>query len=423
MGRGGDRGGRRARTVDARLHDRRRVDLRALRPPPRKRRRIPLQRGRSEHRRRDASPWPFLLAPFAHGPALAVLVRAKAVGFTAWLVSACLWGVAVGRAPAALGSKVAALGLHAACLPVGAHAISGMETGVVIAIATAAAVARRPLLGSGLAGAAASLRPEMVVWAVVLALTFGEPRRAVARVSLAMAPFTACAVARVIAFGRPSPLAVFAKPSDLAHGAAYAAAAAAIALAPLAVFAPIALARAEPRARSLALAGACHFGAIAVAGGDWMPYARLAAPIVPSLLYAFVLAAPEMSRVFAGARVGLSLAFGGYVLVRIAPGGRHVEAHVSALVRAATAGPGRRAQDRSARRGVADSGQRSEHRRSRRAHRLRRSPLFRAVTPRSASTPHCSSRGTPTSSSSTGDESTERASTGASWKSASRNRS
>src|SRR6202034_2110507 len=49
-----------------------------------------------------------------------------------------------------------------------------------------------------------------------------------------------------------------------------------------------------------------------------MPYARLAAPIIPSLLYAFVLASPRMSLFAAAPRIALAAAIGGYVLVRAA---------------------------------------------------------------------------------------------------------
>jgi hypothetical protein len=137
---------------------------------------------------------------------------------------------------------------------------------------------------------------------------------------------------RVVVFGRAAPLAVLAKPSDLLHGLVYGAAASLVALAPIAVFAPVALWRAGGRPLALALAGAAHVAAVVAAGGDWMPYARLLAPVVPSLLYAFVLAAPEMSRLCAGLRVAAALALGVYELVVAAPGGRDVDAHMASLV-------------------------------------------------------------------------------------------
>jgi len=282
-------------------------------------------------------PWSFLLAAFAHAPApaLVVLARAKAIGLGAWLAAAGGWGIAVGRAPARAAAKVVATVLLAACLPVAAHAISGMETGVAMALATAAALASSPWTCCVVAGLAASLRPEMVVWSVVLAIAVGPVGRAIPRALLAAAPFAACASVRAVAFGRAAPLSVLAKPSDLAHGLPYAAAAALVSLAPVVLLSPFALLRARDRSTALALAGVAHFAVIAAVGGDWMPYARLAAPIVPSLLYAFVLASPRMSPLAAMPRVALAAGIAGYVLVRAAPAGRHVQAHVEALVLAA----------------------------------------------------------------------------------------
>jgi hypothetical protein len=277
-------------------------------------------------------PWPFLLAPFGQSSALTVLGRAKALGLFAWLFAAAGWGRAVGRSNARNYAKVTAIVLLATCLPVAAHSISGMETGLAMALATTAAVAANPWVACGLAGLASSLRPEMVVWSVAIALGVGPLRRAIPRVIVAALPLFACACVREVAFGRAAPLAVLAKPSDLHHGLTYAGAAALVSLAPVVLFAPLALLRSSERGRTLALAGVAHFGAVALAGGDWMPYARLAAPIVPSLLYACVLASPHMSRVFSGLRVALGFAIAVYVIRVAAPAGRHVGAHVARLV-------------------------------------------------------------------------------------------
>jgi hypothetical protein len=277
-------------------------------------------------------PWPFVLAPFAHASALVVLARAKAIGFYAWVAAAAGWGVAVGRANARTSAKLAAIALLATCLPVASHAVSGMETGVAMALATTAAIVVNPWAASGIAGVAASFRPEMIVWSVALAIGAGPIRRASPRVLVTSVPFVLCAVIRTIAFGRAAPLSLLAKPSDLDHGLAYAGAAALVSLAPIVLFAPMALARARGRGMALAFAGLAHFAAIVLAGGDWMPYARLAAPVVPSLLYAFVLASPHMSRAFAAIRVALALALAAYVLRVAAPAGRHVGANVASLV-------------------------------------------------------------------------------------------
>jgi hypothetical protein len=280
-------------------------------------------------------PWPFVLAPFAHSPALVVLARAKAIGLGAWLVAACGWGIAVGRAPAPRWSKLVAVGLLAVCLPVAAHAVSGMETGLVIALATAAALVESAWASCILAGLVASFRPEMAPWSIALAIGAGSRQWAIPRVLIAAVPFAACAIVRVIVFGRAAPLAVLAKPSDLTHGLAYAAAAALVSLGPLVAFAPVAMAGERHRGAAIALAGAVHVAVVVAVGGDWMPYARLLAPIVPSLLYAFVLASARMSILSSATRVALAVAIAIYVLVRAAPAGRHVVSHVDVLVQAA----------------------------------------------------------------------------------------
>jgi hypothetical protein len=277
-------------------------------------------------------PWPFLLAPLAHATPLVVLARAKALGLFAWLCAVAVWGAAVGRAEARTEAKIAALCALALCLPTAAHASNGMETSLATLVVTIASVLPNPWAACACAGLAASLRPEMVVWSVVFALFAGPAPRAAARALLAAAPFVACACIRVVAFGRAAPLSLLAKPSDLAHGFVYVVPAALVVLAPLVVFAPVALSRAGGRPAALALAGAGHLGAIVVAGGDWMPFARLAAPIAPSLLYAFVLASPRMSRLCASLRVAASLGLAIYLLCVAAPAGRHVERNYESLV-------------------------------------------------------------------------------------------
>jgi hypothetical protein len=250
-------------------------------------------------------PWAFMLAPLASAAPLVVLARAKLAGALVWSMSAAAWGVSVGRARSPWWAKASAIVLLGVDLPVAAHAVSGMETPFATALATAAAIAyRRPRLAALLAGLAATLRPELVGWAVVLAAALAwtaEPGgadaerapRVISSLSIAGAPFAACALVRLMVFGRLAPLAVLAKPSDLRHGLAYVAAAAIFSLAPIVLFAPIALARARGPALALALAACAHLVVVAVAGGDWMPYARFLAPVVPSMLLAFVLIAPQ----------------------------------------------------------------------------------------------------------------------------------
>jgi hypothetical protein len=282
-------------------------------------------------------PWPFVLATFAHGDALTVLMRAKYMGLLSWLGAAAMLGGAIGRAPASRAVKAASLALLALVVPVAAHAVSGLETGLAIALATAAALCTKRLYSCAiLAGLAASLRPEMLPWALVLTAGTGwvanAPSRArVFSVAVSAAPFALCVLARLVFFGRAAPLSLLAKPSDLTHGAAYAGAAAILSLTPIVAFAPLALGRSRS-ASVIAGAAVAHVLAVAFAGGDWMPYARLMAPIAPSLLYAFVLAAPHAHRSATASRVTVAFAVGAYFMVYSAPAGRHVQRDREALI-------------------------------------------------------------------------------------------
>jgi hypothetical protein len=286
-------------------------------------------------------PWPIVLSPVAGGSALETLMYAKCMGLGAWLFSAGAWGRAVARAPAHVAVKGVALAALALCLPVAAHAVSGMETGLATALATLAAVSHaRPRVAALLSGLAASLRPEMAPWALAASVGFAwargsSPARLSACAALAVGPFAASVAVRVAVFGHAAPLALLAKPSDLAHGLRYAGAAALATLAPVLAVSPEAFLRAPRPARALFAAGALHLVVLAVVGGDWMPYARLAAPVAPSLLLAFVLAAPHAHLWATSARAALALALGAYLMVRASPAGRHVMRDRAALIEAA----------------------------------------------------------------------------------------
>ena len=277
-------------------------------------------------------PWAFVLAPLARGDALDVLFRAKLLGLTAWLAAAGAWGVAVGRVAASGWVKGVAFAALALCVPVAAHAVSGMETGIVIALTTWASLSLdHPMRAAALAGVVAAFRPEMAPWAIALSI-LNRPGRTVL---LAILPLVLCGVTRAIAFGHAAPLSLSAKPSDASHGAMYVAAAALVTLAPVLAFAPIALRRAPRPAIVLTVAGVVHMLAVLIVGGDWMPYARLVAPIAPSLLYAFVLAAPHARPFATIARAALTFALGAYVLVVAAPAGRPIASNYRALIDAA----------------------------------------------------------------------------------------
>jgi hypothetical protein len=271
-------------------------------------------------------PYPFVLALMARGDALDVLARASLLGAAAWASAGVVLGVTLGRSAARPRDAVLGLVVLALAFPVGAWAASGMETGLVTALATlAAANLDRPRRAAALAGLAAAFRPELVPWATAIALGAGG-RAFALPLALAWGPFVACAAVRLAAFGRAAPLAVLAKPSDLSHGARYAAAALVVTLLPLLAFAPLAIARAGRHAITLSIAVVVHAVAVVAAGGDWMPYARLMVPVVPSLTIAYVLAAPHARAWSRWTRSALSVALGLYLAVSAAPRGRGVHA-------------------------------------------------------------------------------------------------
>ena len=234
-------------------------------------------------------------------------------------------------------ARCAVFGVLALSVPVAAYAVSGMETAIASALATFAVLERRrPLVAAVLAGLAASLRPEMAPWACALALGFAvetrlRPAQMLAALSLAAAPFTACALVRTVVWGRPAPLALLAKPSDASHGLIYGGAACVVTLVPLLALAPRSLRRTQT-ARTIIAAGAVHVVSTVVAGGDWMPYARLMVPIIPGLAYAAVLLAACARPAATAVRSAIALDLGAVLLVRGGAGGRTVGADRAALI-------------------------------------------------------------------------------------------
>jgi hypothetical protein len=282
--------------------------------------------------------WPLVLAPLARANPLVVLWRSKLLGLMVWAAAGTALGAAIGRVSGApWWGRAAALSTTAISVPIAAHAVSGMETALATALATTAVLlARRPRQVALVAGLAASLRPEMAPWAVALAVGVVVVERAtVAQVvvcaTLALAPFVCCAVIREVAWGRPAPLAVMAKPSDLEHGWEYAGAACVVTLTPLLALAPVALARA-PLALAIVVAAIAHAMAIVVVGGDWMPYARLMVPVAPTLAYAGALVAARAHPVATAARSLAPLVLGVALIARGGTAGRRVGGDRAALV-------------------------------------------------------------------------------------------
>ncbi len=293
-------------------------------------------------------PWPLLLAPFARTDALTVLARARLLGLLVWVGTGTALGRAIGRVEAPGWARGTALTTMALSVPLAAHAVSGMETALATTLATSAALlGARPRVAALLAGLAAAIRPEMAPWACALAVGLtiaaehGGTRRGgggVARwieaAAIAIGPFTLCALVRTWAWGRPAPLALLAKPSDIEHGLAYAGAAAVVTLVPLLLLAPIALAR-QPRALAIALAGLVQLVAIVVVGGDWMPYARLLVPVVPSFVYAAALISRGAHPAATASRAVVAVALGLVLIVRGGTSGRNVGPDREALIEAA----------------------------------------------------------------------------------------
>lgn len=277
-------------------------------------------------------PWVPMLVPFASGDPLDVLFRAKLLGVIGWTIAAIVLARALfERAPALVAGV--ALAIVALAYPIGAWAASGMETGVVMMLCTIAAVSvdRRPKVAALLAGLAAAFRPELLPWALVVGL---GARPSLATGALAFGPFAACVVVRLAAFGTPAPLAIHAKPSDLTHGAAYAFAALIVVLTPVLAAFPLRIAKSGSRtSRVLAIACVVHAIAVAAAGGDWMPYARLLVPIAPSLALVFADVAAQERTTFTWARPVVAALAGVLGATYAAPAGRRVYADRTALVR------------------------------------------------------------------------------------------
>ena len=280
-----------------------------------------------------------LLAPFAAGGPLAALVAAKWLGAVAVAVAAFILGRRISpRTSAAYGGAL--LLCLSATAPVAAWAVSGMETGVVTLLAVLAL--GQGWLADGAAALAAAWRPELAPWCCCVRLGMrlhggASLARALPGPALVLGAVALVGVVRAVAFGRAAPLSVFAKPSDLAHGANYALFALVQTGLPMLCVAPFSLRRGAPVARVVALGGLAHFTALMLAGGDWMSLYRLAVPVLPS----FVLGAAELWRVAprwaSWLRVVLAGAMSVYLAAAVGPVARGVGADRARLIEAARA--------------------------------------------------------------------------------------
>jgi hypothetical protein len=253
----------------------------------------------------------WLLAPLARGGVLDGFHAAKALGLVAWLGGCAAMGATLARTHGRW-PTVVAMALLASSAPLAAWASAGMETGLVLGMASMAACAKvvgRDRASALVAGLIAGWRPECAPWAMVLALgpTAGAARTARDRwlaFGLAIGPSIAVALARVALFGRAMPLALVAKPSDWAHGWRYALACALLCGTP----AMLAWRGTSSWLRGMQLAVVAQLVAIAVAGGDWMPLSRLMVAVLPTQLLVAAFALDQRRSWWAAPRVALALA-------------------------------------------------------------------------------------------------------------------
>jgi hypothetical protein len=284
--------------------------------------------------------WAPLLAPFASRGVLPAFEAARAIGLLAWLLAAAWLGtrlVQIGRRALLIGCVCLAV-----TTPLGAWAVSGMETGLVMALATFA-------LGAGgtgrlALGLAVALRPELLPWAVTLVIgrAVAAERSAAARVSKSLigvaatcAPFIAVAVVRTALFGSAYPLALVAKPPELDAGLRYALGALALSGPPWLLLAWRGWAGVRPESRAIALAAAVHVLSLILAGGDWMPLYRLFVPVLPGLILVGAELAEPAPRALNALRLTLLLMVTALIAVALGPSSRRVWERRLSLISAA----------------------------------------------------------------------------------------
>lgn len=281
------------------------------------------------------------LALFAGEGSWQTLWWARVTGVLAWLAAAGLLGY---RLRGVTGqAHVVALVSVAVCVPLGAWAVAGMETPWVTLLCVLA-------LGHGrwsmlMAGLGAALRPELVPWAVAVALlgerarggaeTSGAPGRWLVALAAALGPALCVALVRLVAFGSPVPLAALAKPSDFSHGARYVGVALLLSGPPWLLVGFGAYRQLPARARVFGVAFLVHGASLVLAGGDWMSFFRLLVPVLPSVIYVGAELAARSPAYANAARLVLVVASSSVLWLMKAGEARGVAAAREALIRAA----------------------------------------------------------------------------------------
>ncbi|HWZ90300.1 MAG TPA: hypothetical protein VNW92_15660 [Polyangiaceae bacterium] len=275
------------------------------------------------------------LSLFGQGDVLATFQVAKCLGLAAWLVAAAVLGALIAGAGQSR-RRFSPLLLVAVSAPLGAWAVSGMETGLVTLLATLGLL--DGVSGALPLGLAAALRPELAPFSFVLVAArarFGRASlpRGAALCGIVALPLFAVALIREHFFGRVVPLSFFAKPSDFGHGLQYALGAFAFSGLPWLLLAtPKELRRTARAAWPLLAALAAHFFALVLCGGDWMALYRLAVPVLPCAALAGAYIADPARPVVAWLRLALGLAAALLLAVGLGAPARRVGAERRALI-------------------------------------------------------------------------------------------
>ena len=266
--------------------------------------------------------WAWVLAPFARHSVHGAIEAARILGSSAWVLAAAWFGFGL----AANGKNPNRLSPLLAVAPVGAWACSGMETGVVLALATVAIAEN--FAGAVAAAVVAGWRPELIPFCLVLAMRplaakkLGNVRRWLP-LGLAVAAPVLVALIRQFVFGRPFPLAVLAKPSDIEHGVRYGLGAL-LFLGPTWLWAGGGWKGISTSDRIVAGAVVAHGLAIVAAGGDWMPLWRLAVPAIPAALWVSASLQERQRPALVWLRLCVASAVAVYVWVAVGLPARHV---------------------------------------------------------------------------------------------------